>query len=162
MKNIEQISQKIVTQEQLNLKLKAWKAAGDQIVFSNGCFDILHMGHVDYLSRAADFGQRLVVGLNSDDSVRRLKGDNRPINDQNARAFLLAALFFVDAVIFFDEDTPYNLINSIEPHVLVKGSDYQPEDIVGYDIVKAIGGRVETIELVPNLSTTRLIDLMKS
>ena len=131
---------------------------GDKIVFSNGCFDILHRGHVEYLSKAADLGDVLIIGLNTDASVRRLKGESRPVNGQESRALLLAALSFVDAVVFFDEDTPYNLINKVQPDVLVKGKDYKPEDVVGYDIVTSKGGKVITIDLVDGFSTTNIIN----
>ncbi len=162
MRKIDQIHNKIIAPNKLNNLIKKWESEGQKVVFSNGCFDILHLGHVDYLSRAADFGDKLIIGLNSDASVKRIKGENRPINSQEARAALLAALFFVDAVVFFDEDTPYELIKTVQPDILVKGNDYAPKDIVGYDIVTAKGGKVETVELVPGLSTTILIEKMKS
>lgn len=129
-----------------------------KVVFTNGCFDILHRGHVEYLAKAADLGDILVVGLNTDASVRRLKGEGRPVNNQEARALVLASLSFVDAVVLFDDDTPYNLIKTLRPDVLVKGADYQPEDIVGYDIVTSYGGTVTTIPLVEGYSTTNFID----
>lgn len=139
-------------------KTLIWQEDQNLIVFSNGCFDILHQGHVAYLAKAAQLGHKLVIGLNTDASVRRLKGENRPINNQEARALLLAALSFVDMVIFFDEDTPYNLIKAIQPDVLVKGADYNPTEVVGYDIVKAKGGTVKTIELEEGFSTTNTIE----
>ncbi|MCR5645010.1 MAG: D-glycero-beta-D-manno-heptose 1-phosphate adenylyltransferase [Bacteroidales bacterium] len=129
-----------------------------KVVFTNGCFDILHRGHVEYLAKAADLGDILVVGLNTDASVRRLKGEGRPVNNQEARALVLASLSFVDAVVLFDDDTPYNLIKTLRPDVLVKGADYQPEDIVGYDIVTSYGGTVTTIPLVEGYSTTNFIE----
>lgn len=138
-------------------KIEQWHKKKEQIVFSNGCFDILHQGHITYLAKAAQLGVHLIIGLNTDISVKRLKGKNRPINQQSARALLLAALSFVDLVIFFDEDTPYNLIKSVQPDILVKGADYNTEDIVGYDIVKAKGGLVHTIELEDGFSTTDII-----
>lgn len=151
------ISQKIITPEKLPETLENWRLQNKKIVFTNGCFDILHLGHVDYLSKAADQGDILVVGLNTDDSVQRLKGPDRPVNNQDARAKLMASLFFVSAVVFFDEDTPRNLISTIQPDVLVKGSDYKAEDIVGYDIVKAKGGEVVTIDFLEGYSTTGIL-----
>lgn len=151
------ISQKIIVPEQLPETIENWRLQNKRIVFTNGCFDILHLGHVDYLSKAADQGDILVVGLNTDNSVQRLKGPDRPVNNQTARARLMASLFFVSAVVFFDEETPWNLINIIQPDVLVKGSDYKAEDIVGYDIVKAKGGEVVTIDFLDGYSTTGIL-----
>ena len=157
MKHLEKIYNKILNKESLEEKLNLWRKEGKTIVFSNGCFDILHRGHVEYLSKAADLGDILIIGLNTDASVRRIKGPSRPVNDEKARAVVLAALEFVDAIMFFDEDTPYNLIKNVQPDVLVKGKDYKAEDIVGYDIVTNKGGKVETIELVEGFSTTNIL-----
>jgi rfaE bifunctional protein nucleotidyltransferase chain/domain len=137
------------------------KKQDKKIVFSNGCFDILHAGHVDYLEKAREKGDFLVVGLNTDNSVRRLKGQNRPINNENSRARVLSGLGFVDMVVLFEEDTPFNMINKLKPDVLVKGKDYEISNIVGADIVLANGGKVETIELTEGLSTTSVIDKIK-
>ncbi len=131
------------------------------MVFTNGCFDILHLGHIDYLEKARFLGDKLVVGLNDDDSVRRLKGESRPINNLKARSSMLAALEFVDAVVPFEEDTPLSLISSLLPDVLVKGNDYTIDNIVGADVVIENGGRVETIELVKGYSTTTIINKLK-
>ena len=161
MKHLEKIYDKILDDKSLDKKLNLWREEGKSIVFSNGCFDILHRGHVEYLSKAADLGDKLIIGLNTDDSVKRLKGPSRPVNDEKARAVVLAGLEFVDAVVFFEEDTPYNLIKSVLPDILVKGSDYKAEDIVGYDIVTEKGGKVETIELVDGFSTTKTIENLK-
>jgi len=150
-------SDKILELHKLKNRIKSWQEAGQEVVFTNGCFDILHLGHIDYLEKARKLGDRLVIGLNTDASVSRLKGPQRPLNEQNARARMLAALEFVDAVTFFDEDTPKQLIEALEPDILVKGSDYLTENIVGADIVIANGGRVETIDLVEGYSTTALI-----
>ena len=158
MKHLEKIYDKILDDKSLDGRLNLWRREGMTIVFSNGCFDILHRGHVEYLSKAADYGDKLIIGLNTDDSVKRLKGPLRPVNDEKSRAMLLVALEFVDAVIFFEEDTPYNLIKRVQPDVLVKGKDYKAEDIVGYDIVTNRGGKVETIELVDGFSTTKIIE----
>ncbi|MDP2424671.1 MAG: D-glycero-beta-D-manno-heptose 1-phosphate adenylyltransferase [Bacteroidales bacterium] len=138
-------------------QLAVWRKEEKKIVFTNGCFDILHLGHIDYLSRAADAGNVLIIGVNSDNSVRRLKGSGRPINNQQARTTVLAALQFVDAVVIFDEDTPYELIKALQPDVLVKGKDYQVEEIAGHDIVLSRGGQVITIALTQGYSTTDLI-----
>ena len=162
MKHLEKIYDKILNRESLEEKLNLWRKEGKTIVFSNGCFDILHRGHVEYLSKAADLGDILIIGLNTDASVKRIKGPSRPVNDEKARAVVLAALEFVDAIMFFEEDTPYNLIKNVQPDVLVKGKDYKAEDIVGYDIVTNKGGKVETIELVEGFSTTNILNSMNS
>lgn len=157
MGHIEKIYDKILDRKSLEERLDSWRKETKNIVFSNGCFDILHRGHVEYLSKAADLGDVLVIGLNTDASVRRLKGPSRPVNDEHSRAFVMAALEFVDAIVFFEEDTPYELIKFVQPDILVKGNDYKAEDIVGYDIVTAKGGKVITIELVEGFSTTNTI-----
>ena len=128
-----------------------------QLVFTNGCFDILHRGHIEYLQEAKTFGDILVIGLNSDSSVKKLKGEKRPINKEMDRAICLAALETVDYVIIFNEKTPYNLIKNIRPHVLIKGGDWREEEIVGYDIVKNYGGKVITSNFLSNYSTTKII-----
>jgi len=148
--------------EELQRFLSILKFKDKKIVFTNGCFDIIHRGHIDYLSKAKDHGDILIIGLNTDNSVKRLKGENRPVNDEYARAIILASLHFVDAVVLFDEDTPYKLIKSIKPDVLIKGSDYLIEDIVGADIVTKNGGSVITLEYLPGYSTTKIIDKLKS
>ncbi len=155
---IEIIKSKIFTWKELKFQLEVWRFLSEKIVFTNGCFDIIHLGHIEYLAKAADFGNILIIGLNTDDSVKRIKGDNRPIYDQGAREMTIAALHFVDAVVLFDEDTPYELIKLVQPDVLVKGGDYGEEDIVGADIVRKNGGEVVTIDLVPGYSTTEAID----
>jgi D-beta-D-heptose 7-phosphate kinase/D-beta-D-heptose 1-phosphate adenosyltransferase len=138
--------------------LDAERAAGRRIVFTNGCFDILHRGHVEYLAEARALGDRLVVGLNTDDSVRRLKGEGRPVNPLEDRAVVLAALAAVDYVVPFAEDTPADLIRAITPAVLVKGGDYRPEDVVGGDWVREHGGQVVIAQHVEGRSTTGLLD----
>ena len=162
MDTLSRIKNKIISGKTLNAMLEKWRSEGKSLVFTNGCFDIVHRGHVEYLAQVADLGDVLCIGLNTDASVKRLKGENRPINDENARALLLAALDFVDAVVPFDDDTPYELIKQVQPDVLVKGKDYKPEEIAGYDIVTAKGGRVVTIDLVPGYSTTNIIGKAKS
>ncbi|SDM00309.1 D-glycero-beta-D-manno-heptose 1-phosphate adenylyltransferase [Siphonobacter aquaeclarae] len=142
-------------------EITSWKARGEKVVFTNGCFDIVHMGHVDYLEKARNLGDRLVLGLNTDASVSRLKGPLRPVVNESARARLMAALSFVDTVILFDEDTPKELIEAVKPDILVKGDDYSVETIVGSDFVLANGGEVKTVPLVQGFSTTSLIEKIK-
>jgi len=137
---------------------ETWKAEGKKIVFSNGCFDLLHPGHIDYLSKAAAYGDILIIGLNDDDSIRRLKGDNRPINPLKDRAAMLAALRAVDLVIPFSEDTPLNLITAIMPDTLIKGGDYHPDDIVGANEVRQHGGDVLVIPFLEGYSSSSLIN----
>jgi rfaE bifunctional protein nucleotidyltransferase chain/domain len=158
---MESTANKIKQTEVAQAIVKAWQAKGEKVVFTNGCFDLLHLGHVDYLEKARGLGDRLVIGLNSDDSVSRFKGPDRPLQDQNSRARILASLQFVDLVVFFDEDTPLNLISVLLPNVLVKGSDYLAESIVGADVVKNAGGVVKTIDFVPGYSTTRIVEKIK-
>ena len=150
------IESKIQTPEQIAVILAQWRAAGQKIVFTNGCFDLLHYGHLHYLAQARDLADRLVVGLNSAASVRRLKGPSRPINDELTRTHLLAALEVVDAVVVFEEDTPLNLIRLVEPEVLVKGGDWQPEQIVVSADVLARGGQVRSLPFVTGYSTTNI------
>ncbi len=138
-------------------KVKKWKEEGKKIVFTNGCFDIIHAGHVDYLEKAKQLGDVLIVGLNSDDSVRRLKGEDRPVNIQEHRKRVLEALKPVDMVVIFEEDTPERLIKEIKPDVLVKGGDWSIENIVGADFVMSYGGQVKTIDFVYDISTTKII-----
>ena len=161
MENLEIIKSKVFDNSSLKRNLSVWRFKNKKIVFTNGCFDILHLGHIDYLSKAKDLGDILIIGLNTDDSVKRLKGKNRPVNIEKARALILASLKFVDAVILFDEDTPYNLIKKVQPDILIKGSDYKPEDIVGADIVKAKGGEIITIDFLKGYSTSAIIKKFK-
>ena len=150
------LNEKILSNDTLEGVLTRWRLKDRSIVFTNGCFDILHLGHIDYLMKAADLGKQLIVGINSDASVRRLKGEHRPINDENSRKRVIASLFFVSAVVVFDEDTPYELIKKVQPDVLVKGGDYNPEQVVGADIVEARGGEVRILEFVEGYSTTAI------
>jgi rfaE bifunctional protein nucleotidyltransferase chain/domain len=142
--------------------INTWKKQDKKIVFTNGCFDILHIGHVDYLEKARNTGDKLILGLNTDESVRKLKGSNRPVIDEMSRARILAALSFVDMVILFNEDTPLNLITAIKPDILVKGNDYKIENIVGAKFVMENGGKVITLDLVERVSTTKIIEKIKS
>jgi len=151
-------AQKILTPHSLASKLAYWRFKQYKIVFTNGCFDILHIGHLETLQKAADLGDILLVGINTDASIKRLKGKKRPIMTENHRALLLSAFYFVHHVLLFEEDTPLNLIKTIQPDVLVKGGDYQKHEIVGADIVEQKGGQVITIPLVPNISTTNILN----
>lgn len=156
MSKLEIIRNKIFTNtdDKYARMLALWQFQGKKIVFTNGCFDILHLGHIDYLAKAKDLGDLLIIGLNTDLSVSKIKGKNRPIQDEISRAMVLASLCFVDIVVFFGEDTPYNLIKTTQPDILVKGADYKPEEIVGYEIVKNKGGEIVTIEYLEGYSTT--------
>ena len=156
MQNLELIKSKIFTLSSIYHQVNIWRFLQQKIVFTNGCFDILHLGHIDYLSKAADMGQKLVIGLNSDASTKRLKGNTRPINDELTRSNLLAALHFVDAVIIFDEETPLDLITHINPDVLVKGADYAIDQIVGANVVIKNGGEVVTIPFLEGYSTSNI------
>jgi rfaE bifunctional protein nucleotidyltransferase chain/domain len=155
-------SKKIFSLSDLQSQVKTWQNQNEKVVFSNGCFDIVHLGHIDYLEKARNLGNKLVVGLNTDASVKRLKGEKRPIVPEYARARMLAAMEFVDAVCFFEEDTPKSLIEAICPDILVKGDDYKVENIVGADFVLAHGGEVKTISLVDGFSTSKIIDKIKN
>jgi rfaE bifunctional protein nucleotidyltransferase chain/domain len=164
MNNLEIINKKIFKEndsEFVNI-LNILKFQDKKIVFTNGVFDILHLGHIDYLSKAKDLGNILIVGINSDYSAKRLKkGKNRPIQDELSRTTIIAALKFVDFVIIFNDDTPYKLIKTVQPDILVKGSDYKPEDIIGYDIINAKNGEVITIDYLPGYSTTSIENKIK-
>jgi D-glycero-beta-D-manno-heptose 1-phosphate adenylyltransferase len=156
------INQKIFADfEAFESTLKQWRANGETIVFTNGCFDIIHHGHVDSLMKSSEYGTRLIVGLNSDKSVRRLKGKGRPVLNVEARANMLAAFVFVDAVIIFGEETPAELISRILPDVLLKGKEYELHEIAGHETVLEHGGIVETLDLVAGISTSELIDRIK-
>ncbi len=162
MNSIEKIASKIQDWKQIQKTVESWKATGQKVVFTNGCFDILHYGHIHYLAQAKDLGDRLIIGLNSADSVRRLKGPNRPINDETTRQHLLAALEFVDAVVVFEQDTPLELIRIALPDVLVKGGDWQAKDIVGSNVVLANGGEVRSLPYIKGYSTTAIEQKIRS
>ena len=159
---LKHVQSKIISQKNLDSLLAQWRFEQAKIVFTNGCFDILHAGHLQYLAEARDLGTKLVVGLNSDDSVKRLKGNHRPINDLQTRTMMLASLQFVDAVVVFEEDTPFELIKKIIPTILVKGGDYEIKSIVGYDIVTENGGEVKTLTFLEGFSTTNIEDKIKN
>jgi rfaE bifunctional protein nucleotidyltransferase chain/domain len=160
--NIEkELLNKIQPLTALKTMVLAWQKEGKKIVFTNGVFDLLHIGHITYLAKAAELGDKLIIGLNADSSVKRIKGDSRPINDQSSRAALLASLFFVDGVVLFEEDTPFNLITSLMPDILVKGADYTIDNIVGAKEVISNGGEVKTITFVEGYSSTSIIKKIK-
>jgi len=153
---------KVLTRRSLQRRLDTLRRQGKRIVFTNGCFDLIHPGHVRYLRAAKRLGDVLVVALNSDASVRRLKGPSRPLVPERDRCEVMAALEMVDYVTIFDEDTPYELIKQLQPDVLVKGGDWKPDDIVGADVVRARGGVVRSLRFAPGYSTTRLVDRIRS
>jgi len=157
-----QTRNKIIARANISGKSQELKQENQKIVFTNGCFDILHPGHVTLLEKASEYGDRLIIGINTDESVKRLKGEGRPINDQSHRARVLAGLEAVDYITFFEEDTPAELIEEIIPDVLVKGGDYTPDEIVGRKTVQAKGGKVIVIPLVEGKSTTNIIDKIKN
>ncbi|CAM3405584.1 D-glycero-beta-D-manno-heptose 1-phosphate adenylyltransferase [Pontibacter korlensis] len=148
---------KIYTLPQLLDQVQSWRTQGQKIIFTNGCFDLLHLGHVDYLEKARQLGDKLVLGLNTDASISRIKGPTRPLQDEMSRARVMASLLFIDAVVFFDEDTPLELIEAVQPDILVKGDDYAVEQIVGHEVVQARGGSVQTVPLVKGYSTTNIV-----
>lgn len=158
MKQVKLLKSKITSKLELESQLKNWRSQDQKIVFTNGCFDLLHFGHIDYLAKARDLGDRLIIGLNTDASISRIKGPSRPVKDQMSRAHILAAIQFVDAVIFFDEETPIELISWLKPDVLVKGSDYTIKEIIGHELVLENGGEVKTISFVEGFSSSKLID----
>jgi D-beta-D-heptose 7-phosphate kinase/D-beta-D-heptose 1-phosphate adenosyltransferase len=162
MKASSRIPGKIVDREELARMVGRWHLLSKKVVFTNGCFDILHPGHIEVLSRAAELGDVLVIGVNADASVQRLKGPERPVNNEQFRSLMLASLSIVDAVCIFGEDTPLELIEGIVPDVLVKGGDYDPEQVVGGDVVREHGGEVVIIPLVEGYSTSRLIHKIRS
>ena len=159
---IELIRNKIQTSHAASGTIAGWRLAGGKVVFTNGCFDLMHPGHLNYLAQARALGQHLVIGLNTDASVQRLKGEHRPIMDQDARALLLASLVFVDLVVLFGEDTPLDLIQLLRPDVLVKGADYKEEDVVGAREVKSWGGEVALLPFVEGYSTSAIEAKIKS
>ena len=161
MKQSNKLNERIFSAEHLYSQIKWWRLINKTIAFTNGVFDILHEGHIKILSQAASFADVLIIGVNSDDSVKRLKGNERPINNQQSRSLILASLIMTDGVIVFDEDTPLNLIKSIMPDVLIKGGDYTSETIVGADEVISNGGKIEIIPLEEGFSTTGIIEKMK-
>jgi len=162
MEALLNIKAKVMDWQQARQRCSAWKSAGEKVVFTNGCFDILHYGHLHYLAQARDLGDRLVVGMNSASSVSRLKGLHRPINDEATRTMLMASLAFVDAVVLFEANTPLELIQLLQPDVLVKGGDWRPEQIVGSDVVLELGGQVLSLPFIDGYSTTAIEEKIRS
>lgn len=161
MSHLNKINSKIFSLDDLKKQVNSWKQSGKEVVFTNGCFDIIHRGHIKVLAQTADLGDRLIIGLNSDSSIQKSKGADRPIIDEHSRAILLAALSFVDAVILFSEETPINLISTLVPDLLAKGGDYEIETIVGHEIVQNNGGEVILVPFVDGFSSTIIIDKIK-
>ena len=162
MSHLKKINTKIFSLEGLSAQVSTWKKEKQKIVFTNGCFDVIHRGHIEVLARTADLADKLIVGLNSDSSIQKLKGQGRPIIDENSRATLLAALSFVDAIILFTQETPLNLIRNLRPDVLAKGGDYAINTIIGHEIVQKNGGEVILIPFVDGFSSTNIIDKIKN
>ena len=158
MNNLDRLTNKIYSLATLKIKVEEWKQNGEKIVFTNGCFDLVHRGHIEVLAKTADLGNRLIIGLNSDISIRKLKGKSRPIIDELSRTILLAALEFVDAIVLFNNQIPLNLISTLLPDILAKGGDYKIEDIIGHEIIIKNGGEVITIPLTDGFSTTSIVD----
>ena len=152
------IHDKMVDMDTLLMRLAHWRLKNQKIVFTNGCFDLIHRGHIEYLALTANKGDRLVIGLNTDNSVKLNKGPNRPLNDENSRALALSALSFVDAVVLFEDKTPEAIIEKIKPDVLAKGADYDKKSVVGANFVESYGGKVELIPMTEGYSTTALIN----
>ncbi|GGI28279.1 D-glycero-beta-D-manno-heptose 1-phosphate adenylyltransferase [Pedobacter mendelii] len=149
--------EKVFSFDEIGTKAKVWKSEGQKIVFTNGVFDLLHIGHLSYLMKAASLGTKLIIGVNSDASVKKLKGESRPVNAEYSRLLMLASLFYVSGVVVFSEETPLELIKRVKPNILVKGADYSIAAIVGSNEVLADGGKVQTIEFVDGYSSTKLI-----
>ena len=161
MSHLKTLNSKVYYLDTLTNQVKQWKMAGKKVVFTNGCFDIIHRGHIEVLARTADLGDKLIIGLNSDQSIQKIKGEDRPVIDEQSRAILLAALSFVDAIVLFSEDTPLELISALLPNVLAKGGDYEIETIVGHEIVQKNGGKVKLVPFLDGFSSTTIIDKIK-
>lgn len=162
MSSLKKIEKKIQTIEQGKNTVQDWISKNETIVFTNGCFDILHLGHLDYLCKAKDLGSKLIVGVNSSNSVKKLKGPSRPVNSTQSRSKLLAGFECIDLIVVFNEDTPLNLIQSLKPNILVKGGDYTFETIVGAEEVKNYGGQVKIIPFLPGYSTSKIVTKIQS
>ena len=158
---LKKINNKIFDLQLLMKKIEKWRSENKKIVFTNGCFDLIHKGHVEVLANIADLGDKLIIGLNSDSSIQRLKGENRPIIDENSRAMLLASLQFIDAIVLFSEATPYQLIEAILPDILAKGGDYKVEEITGHELVLRNGGEVILVPFIDGFSTTNIVNKIK-
>ena len=161
-KKLNKLKAKIFNIKNLSQIINEWRLNGDKIVFTNGCFDLIHLGHLEILARSADLGDKLIVGINSDMSIKKIKGNSRPIIEEDSRAKQLAAIEFIDAVILFNEDTPYNLINILKPDVLTKGGDYKKNDIIGNELINKEQGEVVIIPLTQGYSTTSILEKIKN
>jgi len=161
MNKLNIIQSKILSWDEIKPHIARWRFKNQKIVFTNGCFDLVHRGHIEYLAKASDMGDVLIIGLNSDASVKAIKEEDRPVIDEESRSLILASLRFVDAVVLFDEETPLQLIEHIQPDILVKGKDYASSEIIGAETVKKKGGRVETIELIDGYSTSAIINKIR-
>ncbi|MBT4737914.1 MAG: D-glycero-beta-D-manno-heptose 1-phosphate adenylyltransferase [Flavobacteriales bacterium] len=161
MSNLKNIKSKIYSLSDLKIQSDKWKENGEKIVFTNGCFDLVHRGHIEVLANTADLGDKLIIGLNSDSSIKELKGENRPIMDEISRAILLASLQFVDAIVFFSEETPYKLIETLIPDVLAKGGDYKVTEIAGNGVVLENGGEVILFPFIDGVSSTKIVEKIK-
>ena len=161
-KSLKKINNKIFLEKDLRIKLDSWRQKGEKIVFTNGCFDLIHLGHIEVLARSADLGDRLIIGVNTDKSIKNIKGQNRPIIEEDSRVKQLAALEFVDAVILFNESTPNKIINHIKPDIITKGGDYKTKEVVGYETVIENNGRVVIIPLTQGYSTTSILNKIKN
>ena len=161
MSHLNNLNHKIYSLAELENQVNSWKQAGKEVVFTNGCFDIIHEGHIEVLARTADLGDKLIIGLNSDISIKKLKGGGRPIMQQQSRAMLLASFSFVDAVVLFSEETPINLIGSLLPDVLAKGGDYDIETVAGHKIVQKNGGKVVLVPFIDGFSSTSIIEKIR-
>ncbi|MFL2574493.1 MAG: D-glycero-beta-D-manno-heptose 1-phosphate adenylyltransferase [Flavobacteriales bacterium] len=161
-KKLNKLKAKIFNIKDLSQIIKKWRLNGDKIIFTNGCFDLIHLGHLEILARSADLGDKLIVGINSDMSIKKIKGNSRPIIEEESRVKQLAAIEFIDAVILFNEDTPYNLIKVIKPDVLTKGGDYKKNDIVGNELINKEQGDVVIIPLTQGFSTTSILEKIKN
>ncbi|MAX68275.1 MAG: D-glycero-beta-D-manno-heptose 1-phosphate adenylyltransferase [Flavobacteriales bacterium] len=161
MSNLKNIKSKIYSLSDLKIQSDKWKENGEKIVFTNGCFDLVHRGHIEVLANTADLGDKLIIGLNSDSSIKELKGENRPIMDEITRSILLASLQFVDAIVFFSEETPYKLIENLVPDILAKGGDYKVTEISGNEVVLENGGEVILIPFIDGFSSTNIVEKIK-
>ncbi len=162
MPYLDTLNDKIFSLDALKIQVDSWKKSEEKVVFTNGCFDIVHRGHIEVLARTADLGSKFIIGLNSDSSIQKLKGEGRPIIDEQSRAVLLASLRFVDAIVLFSDETPLELISTLVPDVLAKGGDYKIETIVGHKIVQENGGKVILVPFVEGFSSTTIIDKIKN
>ena len=161
-KKLNKLKAKIFNIKNLSKIIKEWRLNGDKIIFTNGCFDLIHLGHLEILARSADLGDKLIVGVNSDVSIKKIKGNSRPIIHEDSRAKQLAAIEFVDAVILFNEDTPHDLISFINPDIITKGGDYKKNDVVGNELMNKKAGEVVIIPLTQGYSTTSILEKIKN